>query len=163
MADIHIEEFYKDLAKILLQLHNAFPRKSQVFVEDISGADDPDEYGLHSKRHQSCFSAMLWLADEGFIRFEDTIRQEAIDQAVLTQRTFIRLNRLVCLPAHNSMLDSTPLQQDRDTGHPAENSPNKQTQTGGEALTNVQHIRNTLRSATSTKLALVLENILFSD
>lgn len=34
---------------------------------------------------------MLWLAEEGFIRSDDTIRQEAIDQAVLTGRCFADL------------------------------------------------------------------------
>jgi hypothetical protein len=196
LADIHIEEFYKDLAKILLHLHNAFPRKSQIFVEDISGIDHPDEYGLHSTRHQSCFSAMLWLADEGFIRFEDTIRQEAIDQAVLTQKAFIRLNRLACLPAHPGLSQTSPSSQPspssqtspsshtsstlnksaalsnssaRNSGNAnqAETSQGENSHFGehitGEPLTNVQLIRHTLRAATSTRLAFVLEKILFGN
>ncbi len=92
MADLHIDDFYKDAARILVQLYNAFPRKTTVYVEDISGPDSPDEYGIHSPRHQACFSAMLWLADEGYVRYEDTIRQEALDQAVLTHKAFILLN-----------------------------------------------------------------------
>lgn len=94
MADIHIDDFYKDTARILLQLYNAFPRKASVFVEDIAGPDQPDEFGLHSKRHMACFGAMLWLSEEGFIRYVDTIRQEAIDQAILTQQSFVRLSSL---------------------------------------------------------------------
>ncbi|WP_097461167.1 hypothetical protein [Mangrovitalea sediminis] len=94
MADIHIDDFYKDTARILLQLYNAFPRKASVFVEDIAGPDQPDEFGLHSKRHMACFGAMLWLAEEGFIRYVDTIRQEAVDQAILTQQSFVRLSSL---------------------------------------------------------------------
>lgn len=88
MATLHIEEFYKDCARILLQLFGSFPRKSSVFVEDISGPDMPDEYGVHSKRFQACFGAMIWLSEEGYLRFESTIRQEAIDQATLTQKAF---------------------------------------------------------------------------
>lgn len=92
MAELHIEEFYRDCACILLQLYASFPRKGTVFVEDICGPDAPDEYGVHSKRHQACFGAMLWLEEEGFLRFQDTIRQEAIDQACLTQQAFRRLS-----------------------------------------------------------------------
>lgn len=92
MADIHVEEFYKDAAIALAQLYSAFPRRVSLFVEDIAGPDEPDEFGLHSKRHMACFGALLWLAEEGFLRYVDTIRQEAIDQAVLTQEAFTRLS-----------------------------------------------------------------------
>ena len=92
MADIHIDDFYKDAARTLVQLYNAFPRKIAVYVEDISGPDTPDEFGLPSPRHQACFAAMLWLAEEGYLRYMDTIRQEAIDQAVLTHKAFVLLS-----------------------------------------------------------------------
>jgi hypothetical protein len=92
VADLHVEEFYKDLAKIVSRLYAAFPRKSTVFVEDIIGTDVPDEFGMHSDRHLACFAAMLWLADEGYLRFEASIRQEAIDQVVLTARCFNALS-----------------------------------------------------------------------
>ncbi|GGE60337.1 hypothetical protein GCM10011533_11110 [Streptosporangium jomthongense] len=92
MADIHIEEFYKDAAVALVQLYGAFPRRVNLYVEDIAGPDEPDEFGLHSKRHMACLGALLWLAEEGFLRYVDTIRQEALDQAVLTQEAFIRLS-----------------------------------------------------------------------
>lgn len=92
MADIHVEEFYKDAAVALAQLYSAFPRRVNLFVEDIAGPDEPDEFGLHSKRHMACFGALLWLAEEGFLRYVDTIRQEAIDQAVLTQEAFTRMS-----------------------------------------------------------------------
>lgn len=86
MFDIHIEEFFSDSTKIMHQLYQSFPKKSMVFVEDISGPDQPDEYGVHSDRFLSCFGAMLWLADEGFLQFESTIRQEGIDQATLSAK-----------------------------------------------------------------------------
>ena len=92
MADIHVEEFYKDAAVALVQLYSAFPRRVNLFAEDIAGPDEPDEFGLHSKRHMACFGALLWLAEEGFLRYVDTIRQEALDQAVLTQEAFVRLS-----------------------------------------------------------------------
>ena len=61
MPDIHIEEFYRDAAIALLQLYSVFPRRINLFVEDIAGPDDPDEFGLHSPRHQACFGALLWI------------------------------------------------------------------------------------------------------
>jgi hypothetical protein len=91
MADLHIDEFYKDAAIILAQLYAAFPRKTSVYVEDVAGADRPDEFGLHSKRHLGCFGTMLWLGEEGWIRYVDTIGQMAIDQATLTQTAFVLL------------------------------------------------------------------------
>ncbi|TVS16755.1 MAG: hypothetical protein EA417_08880 [Gammaproteobacteria bacterium] len=92
MSDLHIDDFCKDIALVLNQLYLTFPRKSTLFVEDISGPDEPDEYGLHTARHMSCLGAILWLAEEGYIRFEDTIRQEAVDQAVLGGRMFSLLS-----------------------------------------------------------------------
>ncbi|OZG73722.1 hypothetical protein BTA51_07870 [Hahella sp. CCB-MM4] len=144
MADIHIEEFYKDVARILLQMYHSFPRKSQVFVEDISGPDHPDEYGIHSARHQSCFAAMLWLSEEGFIRYQDTIRQEAIDQAVLTQETFLRLTCIADIESITAEHDDSP-------------------RPGGIPATNIELIRHALKSATSTHLATLMEHILFSQ
>jgi len=88
VSDLHIDDFCKDIALVLNQLYLMFPRKASLFVEDISGPDEADEYGLHSARHMACLSAILWLAEEGYIRFEDTIRQEAVDQVVLGGRMF---------------------------------------------------------------------------
>lgn len=102
MADIHVEEFYKDTAIALAQLYSVFPRRVNLFVEDIAGPDQTDEFGLHSKRHMACFGALLWLAEEGFLRYVDTIRQEALDQAVLTQEAFIRLSA----PAPNDLVQA---------------------------------------------------------
>lgn len=88
MADIHIADFYKDVARIFTQLYLNFPRKITLFVEDISGPDSPDEFGLHCTRFQSCFSTMLWLAETGYIHYESTIRQEALDQVTLSHKGF---------------------------------------------------------------------------
>jgi len=89
--EIHIEDFFRDSALILLYLYRHFPRKATLYVEDIIGPEEQDEYGLHSVRHLSCLSTMIWLAEEGFIRYEDTIRQEALDQVVIGQATFLHL------------------------------------------------------------------------
>lgn len=92
MSDIHIDDFYRDCAKILVTLYAQFPRKTTLYVEDISGHDTPDEFGLHSPRHQACFHAMLWLANTHYLQFEQLVRQEAIDQVVLSHRGFLALN-----------------------------------------------------------------------
>ena len=84
MADLHIEEFFGDAARVLVNLYRIFPRPVSLFVEDIAGPDEPDEYGVHSHRHQACFATMLFLETEGFITYAETIRSEALDQAALT-------------------------------------------------------------------------------
>ena len=86
MTDINIDDFFKDSAKVLVQLYSVFPRRHSVFVDDISGAEETDEFGMHGERYLSCFGAMLWLGEEGYLRYEDTVRQDSIDQAVLTAR-----------------------------------------------------------------------------
>lgn len=98
MADLHIDDFYRDVAKIFLRLYAVFPRKTVLYVEDISGPDEPDEFGLHHPRFQACFSAMVWLAEHGYLNFDDNIRQEALDQAVLSQKAFLILSSR-CDPA----------------------------------------------------------------
>jgi hypothetical protein len=92
MADLHIDDFYRDCAIILLTLFSTFPRKEALYVEDVSGEDSLDEFGLHSQRYRSCFSAMVWLAEHGYIDFSEAVREEALDQAVLTQRGFLMLS-----------------------------------------------------------------------
>ncbi|MES2821749.1 MAG: hypothetical protein V4812_22475 [Pseudomonadota bacterium] len=91
--DLQIDDFYKDAASGLLLLYQAFPRKIGLYIEDLIGLEEPDEFGLPSKRHESCLGALLWLAEEGYLRFESTIRYEALDQAVLTEKGFLRLSR----------------------------------------------------------------------
>lgn len=91
MAGIHIDEFYADAARTIVSLYGVFPRPVTVFAEDICGPDEPDEYGVHSNRHLACFATLLWLAEEGYLRYNETIRHEAIDQVVLSGRCFTAL------------------------------------------------------------------------
>ena len=88
---LHIDDFIQDVARILLQLYMNFPRPQAVYVEDISGPDQLDEAGLHGKRHMACLGAMLWLAEEGYLRYQSTLYQEGIEQAVLSNRAFTLL------------------------------------------------------------------------
>ncbi|MEM1435862.1 MAG: hypothetical protein AAGG11_17510 [Pseudomonadota bacterium] len=93
VADINIDEFFRDAARALLSLYDAFPRPIILYVEDLNGPDETDEFGLHSPRHLACYEALLWLGAEGYLRFADAIKQEALDQAVLSERAFLMLNR----------------------------------------------------------------------
>lgn len=92
--DFHIDDFYRDCARILLQLYRYFPRRSLIYVEDIAGPGETDDFGLACDRHQSCFGAMLWLAEQHYLSFSNPVGQEAIDQAVLSQRGFNLLANL---------------------------------------------------------------------
>jgi hypothetical protein len=93
--DLQIDEFYKDAAAGLLSLYQVFPRKAALYVEDLIGREEPDEFGLPTPRHQSCLGALLWLAEEGYIRFDSNIGYDALDQAVLSEKGFLRLTRAV--------------------------------------------------------------------
>lgn len=149
MADIHIEEFYKDTAIALVQLYGAFPRRVNLFVEDIAGPDDPDDFGLHSKRHMACFGTLLWLAEEGFLRYVDTIRQEALDQAVLTRNAFVRLSA----PADSA---TRPAQaSEPDPGLPAV--------VRDDLSTHIHLIRDALKSRSSVRISSVMQAVFFQD
>lgn len=91
MSGIHIDEFYADATQVLVSLYGVFPRPVTLFAEDICGPDEPDEYGVHSNRYMACFATLLWLGEEGYIRYGDTIRQDAVDQAVLSGKCFAAL------------------------------------------------------------------------
>ncbi|MBP8185313.1 MAG: hypothetical protein KAX95_05455 [Pseudomonas sp.] len=91
--DLQIDEFYKDAAAAMLLLYQAFPRKMALYVEDLIGREEPDDFGLPSQRHQNCLGALLWLAEEGYLRFDSCIAQDALDQAVLSEKAFLRLTR----------------------------------------------------------------------
>lgn len=89
MYDLNIDDFCKDSAKIFLALFQKFPNKITLYVEDISGTDTPDEFGLHSPRHLSCYSTILWLSEEGYLRIGQSVRQEAFEDVVLSKSSFI--------------------------------------------------------------------------
>lgn len=138
MADLHLIDFYKDAALILLTLQRAFPRKMDLFVEDLIGPDQVDEFGLHTKRHEACLGAMLWLADEGYLRYVTTIRQEGIDQAVLTSGALVKLTAINSAPLTEIRLDEMPSFE------------------ASERLTMLEHMRRALASQSSEQLIQVM-------
>ena len=138
MADLNILDFYKDTALTLMSLQRVFPRKLDLFVEDLNGPDQVDEFGLHTKRHEACLGAMLWLADEGYIRYASTIRQEGIDQVVLTAKGMIKLHTIVDLPISGMLNESVSEFESR------------------EQLTLIEHMRRSIQSQSSEQLTRVL-------
>jgi hypothetical protein len=98
MSDINVDDFFQDAARALLILYQAFPRPRTLFVDDICGPEEPDEFGMHSDRFLACFGALVWLGEEGFLRSGETVRQEAVDQAVLTSRCFTLLTTPARIP-----------------------------------------------------------------
>ena len=98
MADIHIDEFYQDCLKTLIQLYSVFPQLSTIYVDDLISTGGTDEFGIPNRRHKACFDTLLWLAAEGYIRYQDHIRQDALDQVVLTEKSFLRLSLPMAAP-----------------------------------------------------------------
>lgn len=94
MSHLHIDDFTHDVARILMQSYMSFPRPGALYVEDIIGPTEVDDVGLHSTRHMSCLGAMLWLTEEGYLRYQATIFQEGLEQAVLSNRAFVLLTAL---------------------------------------------------------------------
>ncbi|WP_226877027.1 hypothetical protein [Microbulbifer hainanensis] len=107
LDDLHIHDFYRDAGRILLALFGQFPAPSTVYVEDIAGPDTPDEFGLHSPRHLACLGAMTWLKQSGYIGFGQLVRQEAVEEAVLSHKGFLLLvNKLESGESNAELLNS---------------------------------------------------------
>ena len=132
MSDIHIDDFYRDAAIALHRLYASFPRRVAVFVDEIAGPVTTDEFGVPAERFLACFGTLLWLADEGYLRYADTIRTEAIDQAVLTGRCF---NALTGRAAHSIPNDPALPPSVRD-----------------EQSTRIHRLREALDSGSSTRV-----------
>jgi hypothetical protein len=120
MLDIHITEFYNDVARILLSLYRAFPRQISMYVEDISGIDTPDEYGLHSDRHLACFNTFLWLKDEGLIRYSDIETQMAFNHCVLTLDAFRWLSSFDAIEGSAKFIDELHIALTQGTSNDVE-------------------------------------------
>ena len=140
MTDINIDDFFKDGAKVLSTLYSVFPRRHSIFVEDICGPEEPDEFGMRSQRHMSCFGTLLWLGEEGYLRYEEVIRQ-AIDQAVLSARCFTVL--------------STPaaIDEQHDTAH----LPHS---VRAERATSIHRIREALKQKSSAQIRSVMVDVM---
>ncbi len=144
MADLHIDDFYRDVATTFKWLYASFPRKIVLYVEDICGPDEPDEFGLHSPRFEAGFSAAVWLAEQGYLSFDAPIRQEALDQAVLTRRGFLLLSSRSALNLNGV--------------DPEEFPPS----IAGTSLSNIAQLRQALKNDSSIDLQRVVDYLLSS-
>lgn len=140
MSDIHIDDFFKDAALTLNRLYLSFPRPAAVFVEDICGPVTTDEFGIPGDRFVACFSTFLWLAEESYLRYTDTIRQEAIDQAVLTGHCF----NVLTMPTIDA--------EGRGADLPAS--------VRDEQSTNIRRMRDALKSGSSIRVRAVMTDIM---
>ncbi len=145
MTDINVEEFFKDSAKILTTLYVVFPRRHTLFVADICGPEEPDEFGMHSERYLSCLGTLLWLGEEGYLRFEETIRFEAIDQAILTGRCFTLLSS-----ATRTSSEFGPVTTDSTMPRSEQL----------EQATSIQYIRRALSERSSTMLRVAMMDLM---
>ena len=152
MADLNIENFYRDIAVILTTLYACFPVRTAVYVEDIAGPDHLDEYGMHSPRHMAGLHALLWLEEEGFLRYETAIRQDGIDQAALTHKGFMRLSRTAETINHNPLSSGT-----ENTGEDTQELPPSVVE---DRMVIVNQLRAALRSGSSIALNKVVQYIL---
>ena len=101
MLDIHITEFYNDVGKTFATLYAQFPRLETLWISDICGPDTPDEFGLHSPRYLACYAAVLWLHEEGYVRYSDIDRHDAINHCVLTEKGYLALSGIAALANGN--------------------------------------------------------------
>lgn len=147
MSDLHIDDFCRDVALALAHLYLAFPRKQILYVEDLLGPVETDEFGLPTTRFQACFSALVWLGEEGWLRFDAPIRQEALDQAVLTQRAFLLLSAAAEPGAAVSQ---------RGTGHDAALPPS----VAAAESSRIARLRRALRQGSSIELGNAVRELL---
>jgi hypothetical protein len=140
LSDIHIDDFFKDAAKTLNRLYLSFPRKTAVFVDDIAGPVTTDEFGVPGDRFVACFGTLLWLAEEGYLRYDETIRMEAIDQAVLTARCF----GVLTMQASADLLDDETLPDS----------------VRAERSSHIHRLRDALKSGSSTRLRTTMTQIM---
>lgn len=152
MTDLHIDDFYRDTAKILLTLYKSFPRQITLYVEDIAGPDTPDEFGLHSKRHEACLSALLWLSNAGYLHYSDIIKREALENVTLSHRAFVLLNSSL----NNEQLDGKSISDLDSTTHQA--SSIKPVASSKSLL--IHQLKETLKYGSSDTLASLIKRLM---
>ena len=100
----------------------------------------------------ACFGALLWLAEEGLLRYVDTIRQEALDQAVLTRDAFIRLSA----PAPETLTSEFGIPEETAAG-------NLPPSVQEDLSTHIHLIRKALRGGNSARISQIMQATFFAD
>ncbi|MDC0069266.1 hypothetical protein OAL10_10830 [Gammaproteobacteria bacterium] len=102
---------------------------------------------------------MLWLADEQYIRYMDTIRQDGVDQAVLTHKAFLKLTQ-VSEPIYQATIDQT---EEADLiSVPQTLDPDLSPSVIEDHMLVINQLRHALRSGDSIAIAKVVRHILHS-
>lgn len=86
--DIHITDFYNDTGRILISLFRSFPRQDTLWVDDICGPDEFDDFGQHSPRYQACVATVLWLQREGYLNYSSQDAMAGFNHCVLSEKGF---------------------------------------------------------------------------
>ncbi len=89
--DIHMTDFYNDAGRILINRYRCFPREEPLWVDDICGPHDLDEFGQHSPRHMACLATVLWLTREGYLTYTSQDGQAGFNHCVLTEKSLALL------------------------------------------------------------------------
>lgn len=153
MADLNVEFFYQDIAAILTMLYASFPIRTAIYVDDITEPDQLDEYGMHSPRHTAGFYAILWLEEEGFLRYVNKIRQDGVEQASLTHKGFTKLSRPAD-PIYNLVVSADVIEI--ATGQPPLVPPS----VVEERMIVINQLREALQSGSSIAINKVVQHIL---
>jgi hypothetical protein len=95
----------------------------------------------------SALSGVIWLKDQGYIDYESLVKQEAIDFAVLTEKSFLILTNQAVISLPDAMQESLAL----------ENLPPYALK---KALTNISLLRKALKSRSSINIEQVVFHLL---
>lgn len=90
--DLHITDFYNDVGRILILLYRAFPRLDTLWIDDVCGPDELDDFGQHSARFRACAATVVWLSQEGYVRYSDQDGEKGFNHCVLTEKGFALLS-----------------------------------------------------------------------
>ena len=87
MLDVHINDFWKDCAAILLFSCATFQDSKRSILKTFQARRHGRVWPAQP-RHLAVLGAVQWLKDEGFIRFSHFDRQESVDDFVLCAKAF---------------------------------------------------------------------------
>ncbi len=139
--DLHIDDFRRDSAIILLRLFNHFPRQHSIYISEISPEGYEDEYGLMNIRYEACLATMFWLAEEKLLTYKSEIPNEGIEQATLTLKGF------QLLLGYSTLED---VSQDLSTKE----------EIVSEKKRRIEYIREALKSKSSAQMTLVMDELI---
>ncbi|WLD57271.1 hypothetical protein NFC81_11130 [Salinispirillum sp. LH 10-3-1] len=85
-GNLHITDFYNDAGRVLILLYRSFPRLDTLWIDDVCGPDELDDFGQHSVRFRACSATVVWLRNEGYLRYSDQDGEKGFNHCVLTEK-----------------------------------------------------------------------------